>query len=62
MATIDVINIQGNKVSQAELSDAIFDVPVKIGVLHQVVTAQMAKRRCRNGNGQESIRCYGQHT
>lgn len=45
MATIDVINIQGNTVSQAELSDAIFDVPVKKGVLHQVVTAQMAKRR-----------------
>ena len=45
MATIDVINIQGKKVSQAELSDAIFNVPVKSGVLHQVVTAQLAKRR-----------------
>jgi large subunit ribosomal protein L4 len=45
MATVDVFNIQGNKVSQAELPDAIFDVPVKKSVLHQVVVAQLAKRR-----------------
>lgn len=45
MATVDVFNIQGNKVSQAELPDGIFDVPVKISVLHQVVVAQLAKRR-----------------
>ena len=45
MATVDVINIQGKKVSQAELSDAIFNVPVKNDILHQVVTAQLAKRR-----------------
>lgn len=45
MATVDVINIQGNKVSQAELPDAVFEVPVKTAVLHQVVKAQLAKRR-----------------
>lgn len=45
MATVDVINIEGNKVSQAELADNIFDVPVKKNVLHQVVKAQLAKRR-----------------
>ncbi|MBT8340736.1 MAG: 50S ribosomal protein L4 [Desulfatitalea sp.] len=45
MATVDVIDIQGNKVSQAELPDAVFDVPVKTAVLHQVVKAQLAKRR-----------------
>ena len=45
MATVDVINIQGKKVSQADLSDAIFNVPVKSSVLHQVVIAQLAKRR-----------------
>ena len=50
MATVDVINIQGNKVSQAELPDAIFDVPVRKAVLHQVVTAQLAKRRGGNAN------------
>jgi len=45
MATVDIFNIQGTKVSQAELPDAIFDVPVKKSVLHQVVVAQLAKRR-----------------
>jgi large subunit ribosomal protein L4 len=45
MATVDVININGSKVSQTELPDAIFDVPVKKAVLHQVVIAQLANRR-----------------
>jgi large subunit ribosomal protein L4 len=45
MATVDVINIQGDKVSQAELPDAIFNVPVKSAVLHQVVKAQLAAKR-----------------
>lgn len=45
MATVDVINTNGDKVSTAELNDAIFDVAVKKSVLHQVVTAQLAKRR-----------------
>jgi large subunit ribosomal protein L4 len=45
MATVDVINIQGDKVSQADLPDEIFNVPVKVPVLHQVVKAQLAARR-----------------
>ena len=45
MAVVDVVNIAGDVVSQAELNDAIFNVPVKKSVLHQVVTAQMNARR-----------------
>ncbi|WP_319524433.1 50S ribosomal protein L4 [uncultured Desulfosarcina sp.] len=45
MAAVDVINIDGDVVSQAELNDAIFNVPVKKSVLHQVVTAQLNARR-----------------
>lgn len=45
MATVDVINIQGDKVSQADLPDEIFNVPVNGPVLHQVVKAQLAARR-----------------
>jgi len=45
MATVDVINIQGNKVSQTDLPDEIFNVPVNGPVLHQVVKAQLAARR-----------------
>ncbi len=45
MAAVDVLNMQGAKVSQAELPDEIFDVPVKVPLLHQVVTAQLAAKR-----------------
>lgn len=45
MAVVDVVNSAGEVVSQTELNDAIFNVPVKKGVLHQVVTAQLAARR-----------------
>ena len=39
------MNIQGEKVSQADLPDAIFSVPVKSAVMHQVVKAQLAAKR-----------------
>jgi large subunit ribosomal protein L4 len=45
MAGVDVIHVDGDVVSQAELNDAIFNVPVKKSVLHQVVTAQLGARR-----------------
>lgn len=45
MAVVDVINVSGDVVSQAELDDTIFSVPVKKSVLHQVVTAQLAAKR-----------------
>ena len=45
MATVDVINIKGDKVSQADLPDEIFNIPVNVPVLHQVVKAQLAARR-----------------
>jgi large subunit ribosomal protein L4 len=45
MAVVDVINNQGENVSQVTLSDAIFNVPVKASVLHDVVRAQLARRR-----------------
>jgi large subunit ribosomal protein L4 len=45
MAVVDVVNTDGEVVSQAELNDSIFDVAVKKSVLHQVVTAQLAARR-----------------
>jgi len=45
MAVIDVMNQQGEKVSQIELSNDIFDVPVKVSVLHDVVRMQLASKR-----------------
>jgi len=45
MAVVDVVNVAGDVVSQTELNDAIFNVPIKKSVLHQVVTAQLGARR-----------------
>ena len=45
MVVVDVVNIAGDVVSQTELKDSIFNVPVKKSVLHQVVVAQLAAKR-----------------
>ena len=45
MAVVDVLNKEAKKVSQAELKDEIYGVPVKAAILHEVVTMQLAKRR-----------------
>lgn len=45
MAVVDVIDISGKKVSQVDLNDEIFNVPVKKSILHDVVTMQLANRR-----------------
>ena len=45
MPVVDVINTKGEKVSQVELSDQLFNVPVKPSVLHDVVTMQLSSRR-----------------
>lgn len=48
MAVVNVLNTKAEKVSEAELNDAVFNVPVKPGVLHEVVTMQLANRRAGN--------------
>jgi large subunit ribosomal protein L4 len=45
MAVVDIYNIQNEKVSQMELREDIFHVPVKKHVLHQVVVGQLLNRR-----------------
>ncbi|KKK68774.1 hypothetical protein LCGC14_2940700, partial [marine sediment metagenome] len=45
MAVVDIQNINGETVSQIDLTDNIFDVTVKQHVLHEVVTMQLANRR-----------------
>ncbi len=45
MAAVDVLNSAGNKVSQTELPDEIFSVPVKTSVLHEVVRSQLVSKR-----------------
>ena len=45
MAVVDVINVTGEKVSQVEIPDDIFNISVKGSVLHDVVKMQLANRR-----------------
>ncbi len=45
MATVDVLNILGEKVSEVDISDSVFKVEPKPGVMHQVVTMQLARKR-----------------
>ncbi|NIA08446.1 MAG: 50S ribosomal protein L4 [Nitrospiraceae bacterium] len=48
MATLAVYNAQKEKVDELVVSDAIFSVTPKEGILHEVVRWQMAKRRSGN--------------
>jgi large subunit ribosomal protein L4 len=45
MPVIDVQNIKGKPISQVELADDVFSIPVKPSVLHEVVTMQLSNRR-----------------
>lgn len=45
MAVVDVLNTQKEAVAEIDLDDAIFSVPVRGDILHQVVRMQMASRR-----------------
>lgn len=50
MAVIDVYNIQKEKISQVELRDDVFQIPIKKHILHEVVVAQLVKRRSGNAS------------
>ncbi|MCK5800016.1 MAG: 50S ribosomal protein L4 [Deltaproteobacteria bacterium] len=45
MATVDVINMQGDAVGEVELSDEVFNAPIKEHLLWEVVVSQLAGRR-----------------
>jgi large subunit ribosomal protein L4 len=45
MAVVNVINCKAEKVTEIDLNDNIFNVPVKVNILHDIVTMQLANRR-----------------
>ena len=45
MATVDVYNLNREKVGEIDLNDEVFNVPIKKPVLHQVVVSQLANKR-----------------
>jgi large subunit ribosomal protein L4 len=62
MALQDVYNMDGITVSEIDLTDEIFNVPVKQHVLHEVVTMQLANRRAGTAatKGRSDVRGSGQ--
>ncbi|HID96744.1 MAG TPA: 50S ribosomal protein L4 [Thermodesulfobacteriaceae bacterium] len=48
MATLDVYNAQKEKVGEITLDDSIFGVEPNVGLLHEVVKWQLARRRTGN--------------
>jgi large subunit ribosomal protein L4 len=62
MALQEVYNMDGAKVSEINLADAIFNVPVKQHILHEVVTMQLAGRRAgaASTKGRSEVRGGGQ--
>ena len=45
MAVVDVLNTKGEKVSQRDLPEALFNVAAKSSVLHAVIKMQLARKR-----------------
>lgn len=62
MATAVVYNMDGEKVSETNLADEVFDVPVKQHVLHEMVTMQLTNRRAGTAatKGRSDVRGGGQ--
>lgn len=50
MPTAPVYDMQGNIVREQELDSYVFGAPVNVGLLHQVVTAQLTNRRQGNAS------------
>lgn len=61
MTVVDVYNLQKEKVSEVELRDEIFSVPVKNHVLHQVVVSQLSTRRSgtASAKGRSDVKSSG---
>ncbi len=61
MASIDVLNLDNNKVGSLELSDDVFNADVKGDLLHSVVRIQLMNRRGGNAStkGRSDVRGGG---
>jgi large subunit ribosomal protein L4 len=50
MALIDVHNVKGEKISERDIRDEIFNVSIREDILHQVVRGQLARSRSGNAS------------
>ena len=42
---VEVMNMEGKKVSKVELPPAIFEAPINVDLMHQALVMQMANAR-----------------
>jgi len=61
MATVDVYNLNREKVGELDLSDQVFSVPIRKHILHQVVVSQLASRRTGSSStkGRSQVKASG---
>jgi len=61
MLSIDVHNIKGEKVDTITLEEELFKVPIKVDILHSVVTMQLTNKRsgCAKVKNRSDIRGSG---
>ena len=61
MAVIDVYNLQKEKVSEMELREDVFNIPIKQHILHQVVVSQLNNRRsgCASSKSRSEVKGSG---
>jgi large subunit ribosomal protein L4 len=59
MAVVDVLNCSGEKVSEIDLNETIYNVPVKTNVLHEVVQMQLAGRRAGSASAKQRSEVSG---
>jgi large subunit ribosomal protein L4 len=62
MAVVDIHNLHNEKVSQMELREDIFHVPIKRHVLHQVVVGQLLNRRSGSASTKSRSQVRGSGT
>jgi len=61
MTAVDVYNLQKEKISEVELKEDIFNVPIKKHVLHQVVISQVSGHRAGTAatKTRSEVKCSG---
>jgi len=59
MTMMDVYNLEKEKISEAELNDQVFGVPIKSHVIHQVVVGQLSQRHSGSAHSKSRSQVKG---
>ena len=61
MTLINVYNLEAEKISEMEINDGVFNVPIKKHILHQIVVSQLSNRRrgCASTKSRSEVKGSG---